>query len=198
LAAMFAALEGPRWPSLTERLHFKLYVIWLLGLTATPAKHTYDFFKQNVVMEYPHEQAVADAVNCDYEVYRNRTSITAKGRRIEAGPGTMVGYRDRHTRKMRWEAPDAVQYTAEDLDRYVVAIDQIRLIVQTFRDKVLKETFPDRNESVPKTLIFAKDDSHAEDIVKIAREEFEGSNVQTSSRRRKGKRNQLCCLTRLQ
>ena len=98
------------------------------------------------------------------------------GSTIEAGPGTMVGYRDRQTRKMRWEAPDEdVRYAADDLDRNVVAIDQIRLIVQTFRDKVLKETFPDRTE-VPKTLIFAKDDSHAEDIVRIVREEFGKGN----------------------
>jgi type I restriction enzyme R subunit len=170
-----------------DECHRSIYSLWrqvleyfdayLLGLTATPAKHTYGFFSQNVVMEYPHERAVADGVNCDYEVYRIRTSITAAGSTIEAAPGTMVGYRDRQTRKMRWEAPDeAVHYTGADLDRNVVAPDQIRLIVQTFRDKVLKETFPDRTESVPKTLIFAKDDSHAEDIVKIVREEFGKGN----------------------
>ena len=170
-----------------DECHRSIYSLWrqvleyfdayLLGLTATPAKHTYGFFKQNVVMEYPHERAVADGVNCDYEVYRIRTSITAAGSTIEAGPGTMVGYRDRQTRKMRWESPDEdVQYTGADLDRNVVATDQIRLIVQTFRDKVLKETFPDRTEAVPKTLIFAKDDSHAEDIVKIVREEFGKGN----------------------
>jgi type I restriction enzyme R subunit len=149
---------------------------YLLGLTATPAKHTYGFFGQNVVMEYPHERAVADGVNCDFEVYRVRTSITAGGSVIEAGPGTMVGRRDRQTRKVRWEAPDEdIEYSGEDLDRNVVAIDQIRLVIQTFRDKVLKETFPERTE-VPKTLIFAKDDSHAEDIVKIVREEFGKGN----------------------
>jgi type I restriction enzyme R subunit len=169
-----------------DECHRSIYSLWrqvldyfdayLLGLTATPAKHTYGFFNQNVVMEYPHERAVADGVNCDYEVYRIRTSITAAGSTIEAVPGTMVGYRDRQTRRMRWEAPDEdVQYTGADLDRNVVATDQIRLIVQTFRDKVLKETFPDRSE-VPKTLIFAKDDSHAEDIVKIVREEFGKGN----------------------
>lgn len=170
-----------------DECHRSIYSLWrqvleyfdgyLLGLTATPAKHTYGFFNQNVVMEYPHERAVTDAVNCDYEVYRIRTSITAAGSTIETGPGTMIGYRDRQTRKMRWEAPDeAVHYTGADLDRNVVSPDQIRLIVQTFRDKVLKETFPDRTESVPKTLIFAKDDSHAEDIVKIVREEFGKGN----------------------
>ena len=99
-----------------DECHRSIYSLWrqvleyfdayLLGLTATPAKHTYGFFNQNVVMEYPHERAVADGVNCDYEVYRIRTSITAAGSTIEAAPGTMVGYRDRQTRKMRWEAPD--------------------------------------------------------------------------------------------
>jgi type I restriction enzyme R subunit len=169
-----------------DECHRSIYSLWrrvleyfdahLLGLTATPAKHTYGFFNQNVVMEYPHQNAVADGVNCDYEVYRIRTRITAQGSTVEAAPGTMLGYRDRETRKTRWEAPDQdVTYAATDLDKNVVAIDQIRLIVQIFRDKVLKETFPDRTE-VPKTLIFAKDDSHAEDIVKIVREEFGRGN----------------------
>jgi len=169
-----------------DECHRSIYSLWrqvleyfdahLLGLTATPAKHTYGFFKQNVVMEYPHAQAVVDGVNCDYEVYRIRTRITGEGSTVEASPGTMLGYRDRQTRKTRWEAPDEdVTYEGADLDKNVVAIDQIRLIVQTFRDKVLKETFPERTE-VPKTLIFAKDDSHAEDIVRIVREEFGRGN----------------------
>lgn len=169
-----------------DECHRSIYSLWrqvleyfdahLLGLTATPAKHTYGFFNQNVVMEYPHQDAVADGVNCDYEVYRIRTRITSQGSTVEAAPGTMLGYRDRQTRKTRWEAPDEdVTYSADELDRNVVAIDQIRLIIQTFRDSVLKETFPDRTE-VPKTLIFAKDDSHAEDVVKIVREEFGRGN----------------------
>ncbi len=169
-----------------DECHRSIYSLWrqvleyfdahLLGLTATPAKHTYGFFHQNVVMEYPHEQAVVDGVNCDYEVYKIRTQITAQGSKVEAAPGVMLGYRDRQTRKTRWEAPDEdVSYDSGDLDRNVVAIDQIRLIVRTFRDRVLKETFPDRKE-VPKTLIFAKDDSHAEDIVRIVREEFGKGN----------------------
>lgn len=169
-----------------DECHRSIYSLWLqvleyfdahlLGLTATPAKHTYAFFNQNVVMEYPHEQAVVDGVNCDYEVYKIRTRITAQGSTVEAGPGVMLGYRDRQTRKTRWEAPDEnVSYVSSDLDRNVVAIDQIRLIARTFRDRVLKETFPDRKE-VPKTLIFAKDDSHAEDIVRILREEFGKGN----------------------
>lgn len=62
-------------------------------------------------------------------------------------------------------------YDPDQLDRQVVTPDQIRTVVRTYKDKVLTEIFPGRTW-VPKTLIFAKDDSHAEDIVKIVREEF--------------------------
>jgi len=164
-----------------DECHRSIYTLWrqvleyfdayLIGLTATPAKHTYGFFNQNVVMEYGHDRAVADGVNVDFDVYEIRTNITVNGSTVEAGPA-MLGKRDRQTRTLRWERADQdFTYGGEDLDRAVVARDQIRLIVQTFRDKVLAEAFPDRKE-IPKTLIFAKDDSHAEDIVEIVREEF--------------------------
>jgi type I restriction enzyme R subunit len=169
-----------------DECHRSIYTLWrqvleyfdayLIGLTATPAKHTFGFFNQNLVMEYPHEQAVADGVNVDFEIYRIRTRITQHGSTIEASPLPLLGFRDRKTREVRWEAPDEpVIYESGELDRKVVAKDQIRTIVQTFRDKVTTEIFPGRDE-VPKTLIFAKDDSHAEDIVGIVREEFGRGN----------------------
>lgn len=170
-----------------DECHRSIYSLWrqvldyfdafLVGLTATPAKHTFGFFNRNLVMEYPHEKAVADGVNVDFEVYKIRTKITQQGSTIEAENGTMVGYRDRQTRAVRWESPDEdVTYGAPELDRKVVAKDQIRLIIRTFKEKLFTEIFPGRTE-VPKTLIFAKDDSHAEDIVEIIREEFERGNT---------------------
>ena len=169
-----------------DECHRSIYSLWrqvleyfdayLIGLTATPAKHTFGFFNQNLVMEYSHEEAVADGVNVDFEIYKIRTKITADGSTIEAEDGTMVGVRDRQTRQIRWEQPDEdVTYESKDLDRGVVAKDQIRLIVQTYRDRLPVEIFQGRVE-VPKTLIFAKDDSHAEDIVEIVREEFGRGN----------------------
>ena len=169
-----------------DECHRSIYSLWrqvleyfdafLIGLTATPAKHTFGFFHKNLVMEYGHEQAVVDGVNVDFEIYKIRTRITEGGSTIDAEDGTMIGLRDRRTRKVRWETPDdVVSYASTDLDRNVVAKDQIRLVVRTFRDKVLQETFHGRKE-VPKTLIFAKDDSHAEDIVEIVREEFGRGN----------------------
>jgi type I restriction enzyme R subunit len=169
-----------------DECHRSIYTLWrhvleyfdayLIGLTATPATHTFGFFNKNLVMEYGHERAVADSVNVDFEVYRIKTQITEQGSTIEATGDPILGKRDRLTRKTRWEAPDEdVSYSAEDLDRNVVAKDQIRLIIRTFRERLFTEIFPGRRE-VPKTLIFAKDDSHAEDIVEIIRDEFGRGN----------------------
>src|SRR3972149_12117481 len=168
----------------TDECHRSIYNLWrqvleyfdssIIGLTATPNMQTFGFFNQNLVMEYPHEQAVADGVNVNYDVYRIRTKITQEGSKIDAG--YYVDKRDRETRAVRWERLDEeLAYGSEQLDRDVVAIDQIRTVVQTFRDKLFTDIFPGRTE-VPKTLIFAKDDSHAEDIVKIVREEFGKGN----------------------
>lgn len=152
----------------------KYFDAFLLGLTATPSKQTIGFFNQNLVMEYTHEQAVADRVNVPYDVYEIRTKITAQGSKIDAG--YYVGKRSRKTRAERQEELDQeLQYGGDDLDRAVVAEDQIRTVIQTFRDRLFTEIFPDRTE-VPKTIIFAKDDSHADDIVRIVREEFGKGN----------------------
>ena len=169
---------------ITDECHRSIYNLWrqvleyfdahLIGLTATPSKQTFGFFKQNLVMEYNHERAVADGVNVNYDVYRIQTEITAQGAKIDAG--FYVDKRDRQTRKKRWEQlDDDFQYDANQLDRDVVAEDQIRTVLQTFRDKLFTEIFPGRDQ-VPKTLIFAKDDNHADDIVRICREVFDKGN----------------------
>ena len=169
---------------IVDECHRSIYSVWgdvlkyfdafLIGLTATPSKQTIGFFNQNLVMEYTHEQAVADRVNVPYDVYEIKTKITAGGSKVEAG--FFVGKRSRKSRAERQEELDQdLPYTADDLDRAVVAEDQIRTVVQTFRDKLFTEIFPGRTE-VPKTIIFAKDDSHADDIVRIVREEFGRGN----------------------
>jgi type I restriction enzyme, R subunit len=167
-----------------DECHRSIYGVWrqvleyfdahLIGLTATPTKQTFGFFRQNLVMEYSHELAVADGVNVDFTIYIIKTAITDAGSTIETGD--FAGYRDRMTRKLRWEAVDEpVQYTPKQLDRAVVAEDQIRTVLKTFKDKLFTELFPGRT-TVPKTLIFAKDDSHADDIVQMAREVFGKGN----------------------
>jgi type I restriction enzyme R subunit len=165
---------------IVDECHRSIFGLWrqvldyfdafTIGLTATPNKQAFGFFKQNLVMEYGHEQAVADQVNVDFDVYRIRTEISERGSTVDAG--LVTGYRDRQTRDVRWERLDEeVSYGAEALDRAVVAEDQIRTVVETFRERLFTEIFPGRTD-VPKTLIFAKDDSHADDILRIVREEF--------------------------
>ena len=169
---------------ITDECHRSIYNLWrqvleyfdafIIGLTATPNKQTFGFFNQNLVMEYGHEQAVADGVNVNYDVYRIETEITESGSKVEAG--YYVDKRDRETRAVRWERLDEdLAYGSNQLDKEIVAMDQIRTVVRAFRDKLFTEIYPGRTE-VPKTLIFAKDDSHAEDIVKIVREEFAKGN----------------------
>jgi type I restriction enzyme R subunit len=169
---------------ITDECHRSIYHLWrqvfeyfdafIIGLTATPSKQTLGFFNQNLVMEYSHERAVADGVGVGYDVYRIITDITKHGSLVKAG--FWVDKRHKLTRKVRWEQLDEdLDYPPEQLDRSVVSPDQIRTIVKTFRDRLFTEIFPGRTE-VPKTLIFAKDDSHAEDIVHIVREEFGKGN----------------------
>ena len=165
---------------IVDECHRSIFGLWrqvldyfdafTIGLTATPNKQALGFFNQNLVMEYGHEEAVADQVNVDFDVYRIRTEITEQGSTVDAG--LVTGFRDRATREVRWERLDEeVSYGSEALDRAVVAEDQIRTVIETFRKRLFTEIFPGRTD-VPKTLIFAKDDSHADDILRIVREEF--------------------------
>lgn len=170
-----------------DECHRSIYELWaqvllyfdafLIGLTATPAGKTIGFFNKNLVMQYGHDEAVTDGVNVDFDVYRIRTRVTDSGATIVADPtGVYVDKRHKLTRAERLEKlQQDLTYTANELDRDVVSEDQIRTVVREFRDKVLPDAFADRNE-VPKTLIFAKDDSHADDIVRMVRDEFAERN----------------------
>jgi type I restriction enzyme, R subunit len=172
---------------IVDECHRSIYELWsqvllyfdafLIGLTATPAGKTIGFFNQNLVMQYGHDEAVADGVNVDFDVYRIRTRVTESGSTIEAGDsGVYVDKRNKLTRAERLELLNQdLTYTGNQLDRDVVSESQIRTVLQQFRDKVLPDAFPGRRE-VPKTLIFAKDDSHADDIVRLVREVFAEGN----------------------
>ncbi|WP_043586201.1 type I restriction-modification enzyme R subunit C-terminal domain-containing protein [Geminisphaera colitermitum] len=167
-----------------DECHRSIYNLWrqvleyfdahLIGLSATPSAQTVAFFNQNLVMDYGHERAVADNVNVGYDVYRIRTRITEHGATIEKG--YHVTKRDRQTRALRQQLLDEdLAYDPAQLDRSIVNPSQIRTIIQALRDALATELFPAR-ALVPKTLIFAKDDSHAEEIVHITREVFGRGN----------------------
>ncbi|MCA1942826.1 MAG: DEAD/DEAH box helicase family protein [Yonghaparkia sp.] len=169
-----------------DECHRSIYALWrqvleyfdasLIGLTATPAKHTYAFFHKNLVSEYTHTHAVRDRVNVPFQVYEIRTRVTEGGAMVVAEPDTVVGKRDRATREVRWEALDEdLTYAPGQIDRSVVVPDQIRTVIRELRARMFTDIFPGRTE-IPKTLIFAKSDDHAEDILRILREEWPLSN----------------------
>lgn len=167
-----------------DECHRSIYNVWqqvldyfdayLIGLTATPDNRTFSFFKQNVVSEYTHEKAVADGVNVGNEIYYIDTRITRQGAALKAKQ--LIERREKRTRKKRWEEQDEDElYSSTQLDRDIVNPSQIRTVIRAFKNS-LPEIFPGREE-VPKTLIFAKTDSHADDIIQTVREEFGESNA---------------------
>jgi len=173
-----------------DECHRSIYNLWkqvldyfdafIIGLTATPDKRTFGFFNENVVSQYSYEESVTDGVNVPYDVYTIETNISQKGNVIKAG--WFVDRRDKLTHKIRWQQEDEdIEYSKNDLDKKVVNPSQIRNIIREFRKALQTEIFPNRVDEkgdyeVPKTLIFAKTDSHADDIIKIVREEFDEGN----------------------
>ena len=168
-----------------DECHRSIYNLWkqvldyfdasLIGLTATPDKRTFGFFNENIVAEYTYEQSVADGVNVGYDVYTIETEVTQKGAELKAKE--WVDHRDRQTRKKRWsETEEDTAYTGKELDRSVVNVSQIRQVIQAMKTAVETQIFPTRKET-PKTLIFAKTDSHADDIIRILREVYGQGNA---------------------
>jgi type I restriction enzyme R subunit len=170
---------------IVDECHRSIYNLWkqvldyfdafTIGLTATPDNRTIAFFNQNMVSEYTHEEAVRDKVNVGFEVYTIETEITKKGAKVVKSE-YFHRFRHKQTRKVRYgQLDEDMDYGATDLDRSVMNPSQIRTVFKTFKEKLFTEIFPGRTE-VPKTLIFAKTDSHADDIIRIAREEFNEEN----------------------
>lgn len=167
-----------------DECHRSIYNLWkqvldyfdasLIGLTATPDQRTYGFFNENIVAEYSYETSVADGVNVGYDVYEIETEITHKGAELKAQE--WVDHRDRDTRKKRWaQTEEDTAYSAKALDRSVVNPSQIRQVIQAMKTAVETQIFPARKET-PKTLIFAKTDSHADDIINTVREVYGQGN----------------------
>lgn len=168
---------------IVDECHRSIYNVWsqvlsyfdafIIGLTATPDNRTFAFFNENIVSEYPREQAIVDGVNVGEDVFLIQTEVSKNGAHIMK---QMIERRDRLSREKRWQQLDEdVDYVPSQLDRDIVNPSQIRTVIRTFKENLFTTLFPRRKE-VPKTLIFAKTDSHADDIVQIVREEFGESN----------------------
>jgi type I restriction enzyme R subunit len=186
-----------------DECHRSIYNLWKqvldyfdvfqVGLTATPDNRTFGYFNQNLVSDYGYEKAVIDGVLVPYNVFTIETQITKNGNKISLGE--KVDKRERLTRKKFWENLDEdIEYSGKQLDQDIVNPSTIRTIIRAVKEN-LPAMFPDRYAvgtsrdlsatsetsatsafEVPKMLIFAKTDSHAEDIIEIVREEFGEEN----------------------
>lgn len=168
---------------IVDECHRSIYNVWsqvlsyfdafIIGLTATPDNRTFAFFNENIVSEYPREQAIVDGVNVGEDVFLIETQVGRNGAHLMK---QMIEYRDRLSRAKRWQQMDEdVDYVPSQLDKKIVNPSQIRTVIRSFKENLFTTLFPRRKE-VPKTLIFAKTDSHADDIVQIIREEFGEGN----------------------
>ena len=168
---------------IVDECHRSIYNVWsqvltyfdafIIGLTATPDNRTFAFFNENIVSEYPREQAIIDGVNVGEYIFLIETQVGKNGAHLMK---QLIEYRDRLSRAKRWKQLDEdVDYKPTQLDRDIVNPSQIRTVIRSFKENLFTTLFPRRKE-VPKTLIFAKTDSHADDIIQIVREEFGEGN----------------------
>ncbi|MCR4640206.1 DEAD/DEAH box helicase family protein [Ruminococcus sp.] len=168
---------------IVDECHRSIYNVWnqvleyfdafIVGLTATPDKRTFAYFNQNIVSEYSREQAIIDGVNVGEDIFLIETNVGKNGAHIMK---QLIESRNRMSREKRWKQLDEdVDYKASQLDRDIVNTSQIRTVIKTFKENLYTKLFTRRKE-VPKTLIFAKTDSHADDIIQIVREEFGEGN----------------------
>lgn len=173
---------------IVDECHRSIYGEWrqvleyfdafIIGLTATPSAHTLGFFHGNLVSEYTLERSIIDGVNVGFEIFRINTKITEKGDKLPGG--FTFGVRDKRTRKLIYRTLDEDKdYKKDDLDKTVLNPNQIRTILQAYKESIFTQLFPERSHDqtyIPKTLIFAKDDAHAEEIVHIAQDVFNESD----------------------
>ena len=185
--------ENPSLPSdffdmiIIDECHRSIYGNWrrvldyfskakLIGLTATPVPETKAFFNGNIIVNYTLEKSIVDGVNVDARVYRIKTEVTENGGAILENE--KVKKVTRYTGKVEDVCnKETKNYTREELNRSIINPAQIKLILETYRDAVYKEMFtePQREPNMdylPKTLIFALNENHATNIVRIAKEVF--------------------------
>lgn len=146
----------------------------LLGMTATPIPETLAFFDANVVAEYTYEQSVLDDVNVGFRIYRIKTELTEEGGEISEGDKLSVTARKDNARRMQTALSDRA-FGSKELNRSVLVRDQVRKVFEEYKNAVYTKFFPDREPDfawLPKTLVFAATDLHAQMVVEVAKEVF--------------------------
>ncbi len=145
----------------------------ILGLTATPTEEAYAFFNKNIIQKYTYEDSVLDGVNVPFRVYDIDTK-RSHGGELNAGE-SLIEVTKKSKDKNKLTLSQNVIYDKSSLDKTVIDLNQIKTVLSTFRDSIYTDLYPDREEKweyIPKTLIFAKSDKHADDIVEAIKEVF--------------------------
>lgn len=146
----------------------------IIGLTATPTPEAMAFFNKNRVVNYTLEKSIADGVNVPPRVYRIKTEISEAGGTLNEGEkvtkvSNLTG--KGQNQKQKYDK----DYTKTELDRSVVVPSQIETVVRAYKDAIFESLYPDRKKDwnmIPKTLFFAKKETHAQDILKAIEKVF--------------------------
>lgn len=155
----------------------------VLGLTATPTPEAYSYFNNNVIEKYTYDDSVVDGVNVPSRVYRITTEVTEHGGTIEAGTEIIEAPKGK-SETTTYAVTNTIEYAPTQLDRSVINRNQMKTVLTAYKNAIYTELYPEREvkwEYIPKTLIFAKDDNHATEIVNVAKKvfgsEFENGEV---------------------
>ena len=161
-----------KWKTVLEYFN----VAKILGITATPIPDTIKFFNGNAIYTYTYEQSVIDGVNIDSFVYRIKTFLSEKEiNKIDSGENYTEIAKYDHSVDQK-TLSDSATYSKSDINRNVVYPDQIRTIIKKFKEIIYKDLYPQREpiyDYIPKTIIFAQDQAHAQRIVDIIKEVFQ-------------------------
>ena len=147
----------------------------LIGMTATPIPETLAFFDKNIVAHYTLEQSVVDGVNVLPRIYRIKTEIGENGGEINVGDTLSITNRENQPIRTQKAVEDR-EFSKTQLNRSVIVRDQIRKVLQEYKNIVYTKMYPDREpktfDYLPKTLIFGVSENHAQLIVEVAKEVF--------------------------
>lgn len=145
-----------------------------IGLTATPALHTTQIFG-NAVYTYSYREAVIDGYLVDYDApHIIKTELNQNG--IHHGKGEKLARYNPVTKELLnpEELEDEVDFEVEDFNKKVVT--------PSFNEVVLSEISKYIDpESEEKTLFFAVNDRHADEIVRQLREIYKEQDVPASA-----------------
>lgn len=159
-----------KWKSVLD--YFDKAIV--LGLTATPTPEAEAFFNKNIIEKYSYEQSVVDGVNVPSRIYRIETEITSGGGVTPTDKPIKITPKSGDASE-EVIISNPIGFDASQLDRTVIVEDQIITVLETYRDAIYSELYPEREEVweyIPKTLIFAKNDKHATEIVRLVQKVF--------------------------